>query len=169
MPRKGQVYACFVDFTKFYDTVSHDLLFIKLLEEGITGNFYFLLKNMYNNCKYAVKVHLPTYEDSDAFIKSKANYHTRYRWFRTTFFRSIAGHRQGCNRSPLLVDIYLSDLHEHLEKEHKYAPILHEKSITSIAWADDLLITPLQHDGLQKCIHKLNTLKIGLGRFSEEN
>ena len=29
--------------------------------------------------------------------------------------------------------------------------------MTSITRADDLLITSLQHDGLQKCIHKLNT------------
>ena len=89
-----KVYACFVDFTKFYDTVSHnlhDLLFIKFLEKGITGNFYFLLKNMYNNCKYAVKVQLLTYEDSDTFIKRKANNHVRYRWFESTFMRSIAG------------------------------------------------------------------------------
>ena len=113
---------------------------------------------MYNNCKYAVKVQLPMYEGSDTFIKNKANYHTRYRWFRTTFFRSIAGLKQGCNLSPLLANIYLPDLHEHLEKDHKNAPILHEKSITSITWADDLLITSPQHDGLQNCIHnKLNT------------
>ena len=100
---------------------------------------------MYKNCKYAVKVHLPTYENRDTFVKSKANYHTRYRWFRTTFFRSIAGLKQGCNLSPRLANIHLSDLDEHLEKARKYAPTLHEKSITSITWADDLLIISLQH------------------------
>ena len=65
--------------------------------------------------------------------------------------------KQGCNLSPLLANIYLSDLHEHLEKDHKYASTSHEKPITSITWADDLLITSLQHGGLQKCIHKPNT------------
>ena len=38
---------------KFYDSISHDLLFLKLAQKGI-GNFYFLLKNMYGSCKYAV-------------------------------------------------------------------------------------------------------------------
>ena len=31
----------------------------KLAEKGISGNFYFLLKNMYSNCSYAIKVLLP--------------------------------------------------------------------------------------------------------------
>ena len=53
-----------------------------------------------------------------------------------------------------MANIYLSELQEN---NHKYAPTLHEKSMTSITWADDLLITSLQHDGLQKCIYKLNT------------
>ena len=51
--KRKKVYACFVDFTKFYDTVSHDLLFIKLLEKEITGNFYFVLKNIYNKQIYS--------------------------------------------------------------------------------------------------------------------
>ena len=89
--KRKKVYACFVDFTKFYNTVSDDLLFIKLLEKGITDIFSSLIKNIYANYKYAVKVRLPTYEDSDTSIISKANYHTRYRWVRTTFIRSIAG------------------------------------------------------------------------------
>ena len=55
--RKGSiVYACFVDFSKFYGTISHDLLFSKLANIGPSGNFDFLLRNMYRNCKYAVKV-----------------------------------------------------------------------------------------------------------------
>ena len=38
-----RVFSCFVDFAKFYDSISHNLLFIKLAEKGISGNFYFLL------------------------------------------------------------------------------------------------------------------------------
>ena len=38
--RKGQkLYACFVDFAKFYDTIAHDLLFLKSAEKGVNGNF----------------------------------------------------------------------------------------------------------------------------------
>ena len=55
--KKGsKVYACFVDFSKFYDTISHDLLFSKLANIGLSGNVPFLYRNMYRNCKYTVKV-----------------------------------------------------------------------------------------------------------------
>ena len=51
---KERIFSCFVDFAKFYDLISHNLLFIKPAGKGISGNFYFLLKNM-----YAIKVLLP--------------------------------------------------------------------------------------------------------------
>ena len=57
------------------------------------------------------------------------------------FYRSIAGLKQGCNLNPLLANKYFSDLHEHLEKDFKYAPTLHEKSMTSITCVEGLLIS----------------------------
>ena len=59
--------------------------------------------------------------------------------------------------SPLLANIYLSDLHEHLEQSHNFAPIVSEESVTSITWADDLLILSLHRDGLQNCLGNLNS------------
>ena len=59
MQKGGRLFSCFVDFAKFYDSNSRNLLFIKLAEKGISGNFYFLLKNMYSNCSCAIKVLLP--------------------------------------------------------------------------------------------------------------
>ena len=155
--RKGQkLYACFVDFAKFYDTIAHDLLFLKLAEKGVNGNFYYLLKNMYQNCKYAVKVQLN--------IENADNKYKKYKWFRTTCFKAVSGLKQGCNLSPLLANIYLSDLHEHLEQNHNFVPILSEESVTSVTWADDLLILSLHRDGLQNCLGNLNsyTQKWGL-------
>ena len=39
---RSKVYACFVDFSKYYDTISRDLLFSKLTNIDLSGNFYFL-------------------------------------------------------------------------------------------------------------------------------
>ena len=62
---------------------SHDLLFLKLAEKGVNGNFYYLLKNIYQNCKYAVKVQL-NIENADNKCK-------KYKWFRTTCFKAVSG------------------------------------------------------------------------------
>ena len=157
--RKGQkLYACFVDVAKFYDTIAHDLLFLKSAEKGVNGNFYYLLKNMYQNCKYAVKVQLNV-ENADNKCK-------KYKWLRTTCFKAVSGLKQGCNLSPLLANIYLSDLHEHLEQNHNFVPILSEESVTSITWADDLLILSLHRDGLQNYLGNLNSYTQKMGSRS---
>ena len=154
--KKGtKLYACFVDFAKFYDTIAHDLLFLKLAQKGVNGSVCFLLKDMYKNCKYAVKVQLN--------IDPQNNTHKKYKWFRTTAFKAISGLKQGCNLRPLLANIYLSDIHEKLQQKHNHAPMLSKIPITSITWADDLLITSLNRDGLQTCITNLNDYAIEWG------
>ena len=42
-----KIYACFVDFQKVFDSVWHNGLFLKLLESGIGGKTYDLIKSMY--------------------------------------------------------------------------------------------------------------------------
>ena len=53
--KKEKLYACFVDFRKAFDSVWHEGLFLKLLENKIDGNFYNLVKSLYSNSKCAVK------------------------------------------------------------------------------------------------------------------
>ena len=80
-----------------------------------------------------------------------------YKWYRTVSFGAIAGLKQWCSLSPLLANIYLSDLHSHLELGHSKAPVLSQSSVTSVTWADDLLITSLGQEGLQHCINNLHS------------
>jgi hypothetical protein len=51
----GRLYTCFVNFKKAFDSVWHDGLYLKLLKNKISGNFYKLMKNLYSNSKCAVK------------------------------------------------------------------------------------------------------------------
>ena len=41
------MYACFVGLKKAFDSVWHEGLFLKLLENKIGGQFYDLIKNLY--------------------------------------------------------------------------------------------------------------------------
>ena len=52
---KHQVFACFVDFSKAFDSLSHEALFQKLYALGIKGNFFQLICNMYTHAKFVVK------------------------------------------------------------------------------------------------------------------
>ena len=51
-----KVYACFADFRKAFDSVWHDGLLHKLLQIGVGGCFYKLIKNRYSNSSCALKI-----------------------------------------------------------------------------------------------------------------
>ncbi len=46
--RSKPVFLAFVDFKKYFDSINRNMLFYKLQRLGGTGNFYSLLKEMYN-------------------------------------------------------------------------------------------------------------------------
>ena len=52
----GQVFACFIDFKKAYDSVNHKLLWEKLTDTGISRKILNLLKSMHKNISYRVKL-----------------------------------------------------------------------------------------------------------------
>ena len=53
---KQDTYACFVDFTKAFDSVPRDLLWKKLLKAGINSNILTSIKALYRNTNSVVKV-----------------------------------------------------------------------------------------------------------------
>ena len=50
------VYAVFVDFKKAFDSVCRQALFLKLAKNGITGQFFNVLQNMYSNSYAHIKL-----------------------------------------------------------------------------------------------------------------
>ncbi len=53
---KGKIFACFIDFKKAFDSIWHEGLYLKLLDSGIGGKFYDLIKSMYTASQCAVKL-----------------------------------------------------------------------------------------------------------------
>ena len=51
-----QLYTCFVDFSKAFDCIPRDLLFQKLIEKGITGKVFNLIKNIYMHEQCQIKI-----------------------------------------------------------------------------------------------------------------
>jgi hypothetical protein len=132
---KGRkLYSCFVDFSKAFDCIPRDVLFEKLRAKGITGKVFNLIKNIYMNEKCQVKIGQTL----------------------SSVFDANQGVRQGCILSPILFNIFISDLPEILDKaENEPAMIGNNTKISSILWADDLVMISESKDGLTKMLNDL--------------
>lgn len=129
-----KVYGCFVDFQRAFDSIPRDVLFQKLHNYGIKGKFYKTLQNMYLNDKGCIKIGGELTED----------------------FEINQGVKQGCILSPLLFNIFLSDLPKVLNKEsNSPIKISDGKHISCIIWADDLLMLSETETGLNNMLGDL--------------
>ena len=108
----------------------------KLLKYGINGKFFNIIRNIYTNDKASVK------------LNGKCS----------TPFDVNVGVRQGCILSPLLFNIFLSDLARSLQEIESPAV----GNINSIFWADDLVMFSDSETGLQNMLNLLQT-------YSKEN
>ena len=84
----GKLYTCLIDFRKVFDRVEHNILFYKLRQIGISGNFYNIIKDMYANISLSIKM-------KSGFTQS---------------FPSNTGVRQGDTLSPDLFKVFINDL-----------------------------------------------------------
>ena len=134
--KSKKLYTCFVDFKKAFDSVPQTLLYEQLNKNNINGKFLSLLKNIYKKTECAVK----------------------FGNFRTNFFKYTKGLRQGDPLSPLLFNIYINDIFEHIHKSNPNPVTLDQKYFFSaLGYADDLVIFSTTPEGLQKSIDSLET------------
>ena len=132
----GRIYACFIDFKKAFDSIWHQGLFFRLLQNNINGNLYSLIKNLYSK--------------SSCFIKLGSK--------RTKTFQYERGVRQGCILSPLLFNLYLNELSILLDESSPDDCIIlpNGSKLTSLLYADDLVLLSRSREGLQKYINTVS-------------
>ena len=130
---KKQLYTCFVDFRKAYDSVWRDALFFKLLENGISRRFIRLLRNFYLSSELCVK--LPNGRSAE--------------------FLSKIGLKQGCNLSPLLFNIFINDFLTEVNIHLPHSPLLGNIPVNALFYADDLVLISETKEGLQCLLDKL--------------
>ena len=130
---KKNIYLCFVDFRKAYDSVWREALMLKLLRTGIRGNFFGIIENMYHGCKSCIKTN----------------------GLLSRVFECETGVRQGDVLSPNLFNLYINDLPDLFEGDTD-SPTLGEKYIHCLMYADDLVLLSLTVNGLQGKLDKLD-------------
>ena len=132
--KRSYLYVCFVDFKSAFDTVWRKALIYKLLINGIGGNMLSVLENMYNNVSYTIKL-------AEGI---------------TTPITSNVGVKQGCVLSPLLFNIFLSDLP--CIFDHSCSPVtLLDSKLSCLMFADDIVIFSESVNRLQNSLNKLQS------------
>ena len=116
----------FIDLRKAFDCVDRNLLFYKLLKNGISGRMYNCLKNIYANCESAVNV--------NGFI--------------TQFFNIDYGVRQGDCLSSTLFLLFINDLVKIL-KENTYGIRNEYFELQCLMFADDIAFVAATEIDLQ--------------------
>ena len=132
--KNQRVFACYVDFSKAFDTVPRNILMRKLREKGIDGRVLEIIKTLYFENYASVKIG------------------KRY----SPSFKTDIGVRQGCVLSPLLFNIFLADLQPLLDKCQDNVKIDENTDLSCLLWADDILMFSTSEKGLQDKLDKLD-------------
>ena len=88
LKKKLGTFAAFIDFSKSYDRINRELLWHKLSKMGISGRFLASWQSLYKNMKCTVHVNGQ----------------------QTDWFDVYCGLKQGCILSPMLFNLFISDL-----------------------------------------------------------
>ena len=127
--KNTKLYGCFVDFSKAFDSLPRDILFKKLVDIGITGKFYQIIQAIYKDDKICIKLG----ENISSPIQT------------------FMGVRQGCVLSPLLFNIFMSDLPNKLSGD-ACVSLDSDTKLNCLLWADDIILLSETEDGLKSLL-----------------
>ena len=138
---KGKLFACFVDIKKAFDFTPRSLLFYNLLNDyGVGGKFLTSVMEMYKNHRVFVRV-------TGGLLQP---------------ITTTIGLKQGCGISPLLFNLFINKLPNVFDQSCD--PVyLGGKPLSSLLWADDLMILSRSAGGLQTAIDKTFSFYQNLG------
>ena len=128
-----QTFAAFIDFRKAYDSINRPLLWTKLEDLGIGGNILTVIKSIYNDVQYCVRLN----------------------GIDTNWFRVTNGLKQSFMLSPLLFNMFINNLVETIKGLGIGVDIGQEK-VSILMYADDLVLLAENENDLQLLLNVLS-------------
>ena len=125
---KKKTFCCFLDIRKAYDTVFREGLWKCMLDKGIDGKMWRVVKNLYQGVGSCVRL---------GEVK-------------TDWFSLEVGLRQGCILSPILFSIFIDGLAEVVKKVGgaRYGKLM----VSLLLFADDIVLVAENAKMLQKML-----------------
>jgi exonuclease III len=133
--KRKRLYCCFIDYSKAFDSIVHDKLWLKLFRSGISGKMLQVIKSIYKNVKSCVRVN-GKFSD---------------------FFKYNCGLMQGESLSPILFSLFVNDLeNEFLFNNYCDTYELRNLNLSLLMYADDTVLFSESVEGLQHMLNLLN-------------
>ena len=131
--RNQPLYFCFIDFTKAFDRVRHDQLWLTMLEMGFPPHLVQLLRNLYRQQRANVR----TDDHTSAWFKVKK------------------GVRQGCNLSPCLFNILAEQIMRKALAGFAGGFRIGGRTINNLRYADDIVLLATTPEELQELVKQV--------------
>ena len=141
--RGNDLFLCFIDYAKAFDTVVHEALWNDMQEMGFPTHIILLLKTMYDQQKAAVRT---TYGPTD--------------WFEIG-----QGVRQGCVLSPHLFNIYSESIMRKALHDSEGEVMVAGHKVTNLRYADDVVLIAASMTELQELVDRVKTESERSGLF----
>ena len=137
------VYLCFIDYRKAFDTLVHEVLWNVLAEMGFTKHRIDLIRNLYMSQNATIRT---THGITDAFEIGQ-------------------GVRQGCILSPHLFNIYAEHVMRKALKHHPTGIAVGGRLVNNLRYADDIVLVAKSMQELQDLTNKVKTASEAAGLF----
>ena len=131
--KKLSTYVAFIDLEKAFDRIDRTLLLYRLLCYNIDCKIYHLIKRMYTNTEFCLKI-------NNLF---------------TDWFHVSGGVRQGDNLSPTLFGLYINDLALHIKELNKGIKVGPDR-ISILLYADDMVLLAENERDLQEMLNSMS-------------